>query len=106
MAVSIRIPTPLRQHTDGAAEVSVEGGSVAEVVDTLEAQHPGIRAKVFDDSGDVRRFINIFLNGEDIRHLEGVNTGLKDGDELSIVPAIAGGLRTEPAVLRAEEFAF
>lgn len=91
MAVSIRIPTPLRKFTGGEAAVTVEGGSVAEVMANLEEAHQGIREKIFDESGEVRRFINVFLNGEDVRHLDGVATGVKEGDELSIVPAIAGG---------------
>ena len=91
MAVTVRIPTPLRKLTDGQAEVTVEGKSVREVLDRLDGQYAGVREKVFNDSGEVRRFINLFLNGDDVRHLQGPETEVKPGDELSIVPAIAGG---------------
>jgi molybdopterin synthase sulfur carrier subunit len=91
MTVNVRIPTPLRKFTEGRAEVEASGASIREVFDHLERMHGGIRAKVFDDSGEVRRFINLFLNGEDVRYLDGVETAVKAGDELSIVPAIAGG---------------
>jgi molybdopterin synthase sulfur carrier subunit len=91
MSVLVRIPTPLRKYTGGKPEVEVEGASVRAVFDSIEARHAGIRDKVFDDAGAVRRFINVFLNGEDIRHMKGPDTPVKSGDELSIVPAIAGG---------------
>ena len=91
MSVLLRIPTPLRKYTGGKAEVSAEGSSVREVFDSVESAHQGIREKIFDESGAVRRFINVFVNGEDIRHLKGPDTAVKPGDELSVVPAIAGG---------------
>lgn len=91
MAVLVRIPTPLRKLTGGKAEIQAEGTSVREVFADVEAHHPGIRDKVFDAGGGVRRFINVFVNGEDIRYLQGPDTAVKAGDELSIVPAIAGG---------------
>jgi len=92
MAVLLRIPTPLRKLTGGKAEVAAEGASVREVLDNVEASHPGMRDKILEPSGgSVRRFINVFVNGEDIRHIQGLDTRLKPGDELSIVPAIAGG---------------
>lgn len=91
MVVSVRIPTPLRKFTEGKAEVKAEGGNVREVFNHLETNYRGIREKIFDDGGEVRRFINIFLNGEDIRYLAGPDSAVKAGDELSIVPAIAGG---------------
>ena len=72
--------------------MEAEGGSVRDVFENIETLHKGIREKVFDDAGSVRRFINVFVNGEDIRHLKGPDTAVKSGDELSIVPAIAGGL--------------
>lgn len=89
--VVVRIPTPLRKFADGRAEIEVEAKSVREAFEALEASCDGIKSRVFDDSGDVRRFINVFVNGEDIRHLKGTDTALSEGDELSIVPAIAGG---------------
>ena len=91
MAVTIRIPTPLRKFTDGKSEVDVEGGTVREIFDDVENRHGGLKDKIFDDAGEVRRFINVFVNGEDVRHAEGLDTPVKDGDELSVVPAIAGG---------------
>ena len=91
MAVSVRIPPPLRPLTKGAEEVEAAGENVAQILDDLEANYQGIHARLFDDGGGVRRFINVFLNDEDIRFLENLDTPVKDGDEISIVPAIAGG---------------
>ncbi|MBX3460331.1 MAG: MoaD/ThiS family protein [Planctomycetes bacterium] len=87
----IRIPTPLRNLTGNTAEVSVSAATVGQALDALEAQHNGIKARICDEQGNVRRFVNVFLNDEDIRFLDNLNTPLKDGDSLSIVPAIAGG---------------
>jgi len=92
VAVSVRIPVLLRAVTGGAGEVSAEGRTVAELIDNLEARYPGIKARLYDEEGQLRRFINIYVNAEDIRFLRGADTPLKDGDEVSIVPAIAGGL--------------
>lgn len=89
----VRIPAPLRKLTRGMAEVEAAGATVREVFSDLESRHQGLRDKVFDEAGQVRRFINIFLNGEDVRYLRGPDTPVKAGDELSIVPAIAGGAR-------------
>lgn len=91
MPVLVRIPTPLRRVTNGAGEVHAKGKDVAELIDDLEQQFPGLRERLVEESGDLRRFINIYVNEEDIRFLAGKGTGLKDGDEVSIVPAIAGG---------------
>jgi molybdopterin synthase sulfur carrier subunit len=91
MSVHVRVPTPLRRFTGGAEEVSAKGGTVAALVDDLEKNHPGIKERICDDEGKVRRFVNIFVNGDDIRFLDNLNTVLQDGDEVSIVPAIAGG---------------
>jgi len=91
MAVSVRIPTPLRKLTGGADEVSIEAGSIGELIDNLEAAHPGLKERICDENGEIRRFVNVYLNDEDVRFLDGRNTALKDGDEVSIVPAIAGG---------------
>lgn len=90
MAVTVRIPTPLRTLTGGADEVPADGGTVAEVIESLEANHPGMKDRLCDDKG-VRRFVNLYANDEDIRFLDNLETTLKDGDTLSIVPAIAGG---------------
>ena len=92
MPVLVRIPTPLRSITKGAGEAYAKGDTVADLIQDLERQHPGIRERIVDESGEVRRFINVYVNEEDIRFLKGKETALKDGDEVSIVPAIAGGL--------------
>jgi molybdopterin synthase sulfur carrier subunit len=88
---TIRIPTPLRKLTDGQEEVSVDGATVGEALAALDDKHPGIKARLFDDSGNIKRFVNIFANDEDIRFLENLDTPVQDSDEVSIVPAIAGG---------------
>jgi len=90
MAVTVRIPTPLRTLTGGADEVSVDGGTVSQVIESLEASHPGMKDRLCDEKG-VRRFVNIYANDEDIRFLDNLETTLNEGDTLSIVPAIAGG---------------
>ena len=91
MAVTVRIPTQLRSLSGDAAEVEVEAATVAEALKALEAQHPGFGERLFDDKGELRRFVNIYLNGDDIRFLNQLNSQVKDGDDISIVPAIAGG---------------
>ena len=91
MPVTVRIPTTLRSITKGSAEVQAKGGSVADVVEDLERQFPGLRDRLVDEGGELRRFINIYVNEEDIRFLQGKKTALKEGDQVSIVPAIAGG---------------
>jgi len=91
MSVSVRIPTPLRKLTGGADEVAIEGVNVGEVIENLEVAHPGLKERLCDDAGEIRRFVNVYVNDEDVRFLEGRATALKDGDEVSIVPAIAGG---------------
>jgi molybdopterin synthase sulfur carrier subunit len=87
----VRIPTPLRKYTGGAEAVQADGATVAAIVADLDKKHPGIRERICDDSGAVRRFVNIFVNGEDIRFLQNLDTAVKAGDEVSVVPAIAGG---------------
>jgi sulfur-carrier protein len=91
MPVLVRIPTPLRAVTKGNAEVQAAGDTVAAIVDDLERQFPGLRDRLVDETGELRRFINIYVNEEDIRFLDGRKTTLKEGDHVSIVPAIAGG---------------
>jgi molybdopterin synthase sulfur carrier subunit len=91
MAVKLRIPTPLRSLAGGAAELAVEGGTVREVLATLEKEHPGFRQRIYDENGEIRRFVNIYVAGEDIRFLKGVETPVAEGQEISIVPAVAGG---------------
>jgi molybdopterin synthase sulfur carrier subunit len=87
----VRIPTPLRKYTAGAEAVQADGATVAAIVADLDKRHPGIRDRICDESGAVRRFVNIFVNGEDIRFLQNLDTAVKAGDEVSVVPAIAGG---------------
>jgi molybdopterin converting factor small subunit len=91
MAVTVRIPTPLRTLTSGQAEVSAAGATVAAVLADLERQHPGVRARLMDDGGQLRRFVNVYLNDEDIRFLGGLETPVPATADVSIVPAIAGG---------------
>ena len=91
MAVTIRIPTQLRQLSGGASEVSVEGASVSEALKALDAAHPGFSERLYDESGGLRRFVNVFVADEDIRFLSGVDTAVEPGQTLSIVPAVAGG---------------
>lgn len=91
MAVHVRIPTPLRKHTDGQETVEVDGSTAGEVLRNLAEKHPGLRDKVFGEDGGVRRYVNVFANERDIRFQEKLETELEDGDQLSIVPAIAGG---------------
>jgi molybdopterin synthase sulfur carrier subunit len=91
MAVLVRIPTPLRTLTKGSAEVQAKGATVDDLVQDLERQFSGLRERLMDDKGELRRFVNIYVNEEDVRFLEGKKTALKEGDTVSIVPAIAGG---------------
>ena len=90
---TIRIPTPLRKLTQGKEEVTASGATIGALIASLETQYPGIKERICDDSGQVRRFVNIFANDEDIRFLKNLDTPVKDSDEISIVPAIAGGDR-------------
>lgn len=91
MPIMVRIPTPLRAVTKGAGEVQALGDTVADLIEDLERQFPGLRERLVEEGGDLRRFINIYVNEEDIRFLQGQGTALKEGDHVSIVPAIAGG---------------
>lgn len=89
--IKVRIPTPLRPLTKGQGEVEAKAGNISEMIETLNSAHPGLKNRLCDDTGELRRFVNIYVNEEDIRFLKGKDTSLKDGDEVSIVPAIAGG---------------
>ena len=91
MSVRVRIPTPLRRFTAGSEEVSVSGNTIGMVVEDMEQKFPGVKERLCDEQGRVRRFVNIYVNGDDIRFLNSLDTPVKDGDEVSIVPAIAGG---------------
>lgn len=91
MPVSVRIPTPLRTLTKGVDEVKAEGKNIKEIIENLELNYKGIKERICDNDGQIRRFINFYLNDEDIRFMSNTNTPVKDGDHISIVPAIAGG---------------
>ena len=91
MSVKVLIPTPLRNLTGNQADLSLEAKDITGLIAALETAHPGFKERLCDDKGKLRRFVNIYLNEEDIRFLQGEGTALKDGDEVSIVPAIAGG---------------
>ncbi|AZM46245.1 molybdopterin synthase sulfur carrier subunit [Streptomyces sp. WAC 06738] len=90
MAIEVRIPTILRSYTDGAKAVEGDGTTLAELIDDLESRHTGIRARLVDGD-DLRRFVNVYLNDEDVRFLDGIATKLTDGDSVTILPAVAGG---------------
>ena len=92
MSIKVRIPTPLMKLTNNQSEVSAEGETISDIINNLENQFNGIKDRICDESGAPRRFINIYINEEDIRFLEGEKTLVKDGDEISIIPAIAGGI--------------
>ena len=94
MAIEVRIPTILRPYTDGAKAVTGEGGSLAALIDDLESSHPGIKERlvdVSDDSADLRRFVNVYVNDEDVRFMGGLDAELSDGDQVVVLPAVAGG---------------
>ena len=91
MPVTVRIPTILRTYTGGASEVTAEGGTLAEVLDDLERNHPGIKARVLDETGALRRFVNVYVGNDDVRFLDGLQTPTPDGSSISVIPAVAGG---------------
>jgi molybdopterin synthase sulfur carrier subunit len=91
MAITVKIPTPLRKITQGAGEIEISGNNILEMINLLDKSYPGIKERICDENGELRRFVNIYVNQEDIRFIKGKETDLKDGDEVSIVPAIAGG---------------
>jgi len=91
MAIIVRIPTPLRKLTQNLSEVEGVGSDISSIIENLEANYPGLKERICDESGNVRRFVNIYLNDEDIRFRDGKVTAVKEGDEISIIPAIAGG---------------
>lgn len=88
---TVRIPSPLRRYTNGQSKVESSGASINEIIDSLEAQYPGVKARLCDDSGQIKRYVNVFVNDEEIRTLQGGDTPVGDKDEVSIIPAMAGG---------------
>ena len=91
MSVMVRIPTPLRRMTNGKDKVEVESANLSELVEKLNGKFPGFKDRLVDEEGELRYFVNIYLNGEDVRFMDGLNTSTNEGDEISIVPAVAGG---------------
>ncbi len=91
MSVSVRIPTILRTYTGGESEVSAEGQTLSEVLDDLESNHSGIKARILDEQGAIRRFVNVYVGNDDVRFLEALETSTPDGTQISVIPAVAGG---------------
>ncbi len=91
MPVTVRIPTPLRRMTNGQDKVEMEESTLSDMIENLEASYPGVKERLIDENGELRYFVNIYLNGEDVRFLDGLDTSAGSGDEISIVPAVAGG---------------
>ncbi len=96
MSCQVKIPTPLRRHTEGASSVQVQGQRVREALDNLQSRYPSIGERLFDGRGQVKPHLNVFLNNEDIRFLQGLDTPLRDGDTVVLLPALAGGSRALP----------
>ncbi len=91
MSVSVRIPTILRTYTEGEAQVPADGGVLSEVLDSLDGSYPGIKGRIVDEQGQLRRFVNVYVGNEDVRFLDGLSTEVADGSEISVIPAVAGG---------------
>jgi sulfur-carrier protein len=91
MSISVRVPTILRSYTGGAAEVSAEAGTLRDVLTALDAAYPGIAGRILDDSGQIRRFVNVYVGDEDVRFTSGLDTPVPEGTQVSVIPAVAGG---------------
>ena len=91
MSVTVRIPTPIRRVTNGEDKITVSGATLRQIIEAMEEEYHGIKARLCDDKGDLRSFVNIYINGEDVRFLSGIDSPLNPGDEVSIIPAVAGG---------------
>jgi molybdopterin converting factor small subunit len=91
MSVSVRIPTILRTYTNGESEVSADGGTLAAVLDSLEQRYPGIKGRIVDEQGAIRRFVNVYVGNDDVRFLEALDTTTPEGAQVSVIPAVAGG---------------
>ena len=88
---TLRIPTPLRPYTEGVSEIEIQVGSVGQALEQLVSEHPALKPHLFTEAGELRSYVNLFLNDEDVRHMQGVDTSLQEGDHLMILPSIAGG---------------
>ena len=91
MSVSVRIPTILRTYTNGESEVSADGGTLAEVLESLDVSYPGIKGRILDDQGSIRRFVNVYVGNDDVRFLDALDTSTPEGAQVSVIPAVAGG---------------
>lgn len=91
MSVSVRVPTILRTYTGGESEVSADGATLAEVLDSLDSSYPGIKGRIVDEEGALRRFVNVYVGNDDVRFLDGLQTATSDGTQISVIPAVAGG---------------
>jgi len=91
MSVSVRVPTILRTYTGGESEVSADGATLADVLDSLDASYPGIKGRIIDEQGELRRFVNVYVGNDDVRFLDGLQTPTSDGTQVSVIPAVAGG---------------
>jgi molybdopterin synthase sulfur carrier subunit len=91
MSVTVRVPTILRSYTSGEAKVTVDGAVLSDVLESLDGSFPGIKGRIVDEQGELRRFVNVYVGNEDVRFLEGLATPVEDGSEISIIPAVAGG---------------
>jgi molybdopterin converting factor small subunit len=91
MSVSVRVPTILRTYTGGESEVNADGATLSEVLDSLDASYPGIKGRIVDEQGELRRFVNVYVGNDDVRFLEGLSTATVDGTQISVIPAVAGG---------------
>jgi molybdopterin converting factor small subunit len=91
MSINVRVPTILRSYTGGESEVTAEGGTLAEVLDSLDGSYPGIKGRIIDEQGSLRRFVNVYVGNDDVRFLDGLGTPLPDGAQVSVIPAVAGG---------------
>jgi sulfur-carrier protein len=91
MSVSVRVPTILRTYTKGESQVTVDGGTLAEVIDALDSTYPGIKGRIVDEQGELRRFVNIYVGNDDVRFVDGLDTATPAGSSVSVIPAVAGG---------------
>jgi molybdopterin synthase sulfur carrier subunit len=92
---TIHIPSPLRKYTNGQSKVEIEGTTINELIDNLDIQHPGVKSRLCDDKGQIKRYVNVFVGDEEIRTLHGGDTSVSSGDKVSIIPAMAGGISTK-----------